>query len=257
MSAAELAELEAAANADSDDDAADDDDGEAAFPSEEEFVRQYAANAAAHVDEGVLAKVRLIERLVASQSGPFRPRTPYVDARDLGWSKETAVATGAVADADHTAAESAVLAFGRNQAELLAAHWQLAPVSVGLVHSVAAGAAGSTTFPASYHYVAAERTLQIRRARADNVGVFLMVVLHGLTRAMVVQQSHGTADVVRDDSPTFLAAFYDGLKLVCAEMFRARSKTAGPAWEHFAAELPRESQVDELLDLDLRIQQQQ
>lgn len=69
----------------------------------------------------------------------------------------------------------------------------------------------------SFHYDPNNRLLYLRRDRLENVGEFILVLVHTL--------SHIHVDDMRNDAdPKFIKEFYKSLSVVCSDLFLSRYK---------------------------------
>jgi hypothetical protein len=231
--------------------ASDDDEADAAFPSgNDESSNQGRAHGSvqyASIPDNVLEKVKAIEALIANRGGMPFTSVKYIDPVDKSWANgATSLRSALVKRSDLSSDEEKALQFGMRQATLLSDQWELDTVTIKTVNDLPSDTASGHAFPCSYSYNPASATLYIRRQRLENVGVFMMVVLHGLAHIKV-------DSMVDDTNPHFIEAFYNGLQIVSSKLFEARSKAADPI-DSLASGNPadaREKRFDGLMDLSV------
>ena len=115
-----------------------------------------------------------------------------------------------------------VYRFGRFVVDLLCRGSQEPAVSVLLAKQLPPKPSlfpSSHSFPHSYSYDTTSRTLCIRQERTEEVGEFCLVVMHAFAHIRALAKAQW------DDSHAgFKKEFFSALRLVCGELFFARSK---------------------------------
>jgi len=168
-----------------------------------------------------MKKVMQIQSVVAE--GPVI-EAYYLDEKDASWSNSAVKAEDCVLSPAElkqlSPKESSVLEFGMRQARLLSSEWELPTVIVSVVSDLPVGhdkKAIGNAFRRSYRYDENKNQLFVRKERLEEPGAFLMVVLHAMAHIKVNAMEH-------DQAPEFVGAFYAGLKSVCIQLAKARSK---------------------------------
>jgi hypothetical protein len=214
----------------------------------EDVDEAFAGDVSFGVGENVLAKLADIEALMAKRNGVAFKGVPYVNPEDTSWANGAVSLKAALVVKEALAANEIIaLEFGVQQSQQLANHWGFAAIEVHIVNDLPESTASGHAFPTSYSYDPDAHAVYIRRARLENVGMFLMVILHILAHVKV-------DSMVDDTNPAFVAAFYDGLQVACAKLIESRSKTQKPVWEEMpsgASIAVREAKVAELVNLNV------
>lgn len=96
------------------------------------------------------------------------------------------------------------------------------PIKLLVAQSIPENPHKSTAFRNSFFYMQLTNTLFIRHQRMQNVGEFVLVLLHSLAH-INTSASNGEWD---DRNPEFLRSFYQTLSLATGELFFARSEKA-------------------------------
>ena len=93
-------------------------------------------------------------------------------------------------------------------------------------------------FRRSFFYEPETSTLWLHAERLDNVGGFLLVLVHALAHIQV-------GDLDHDASPRFMAEFYRCMKVCSAELFFASARSCSPAG---AAAMSRQLQAASIFE---------
>lgn len=131
-----------------------------------------------------------------------------------------------------------VYKFGCFVADLLAVHCHHIPVTLLLATKLPPNTyLERNAYRNSFFYDANNRILYIRNERMDNVGEFVVVIVHCL--------AHIAAGDLRDDSnPVFLKEFHHGLAVMCDDLFFSRYRRTS-ALSQTLASLPDSIKVEE------------
>lgn len=131
-----------------------------------------------------------------------------------------------------------VYKFGCFVADLLAVHCRHIPVTMLLATKLPPNAhLEHNAYRNSFFFDANNRILYIRNERLDNVGEFIVVIVHCL--------AHIAAGDLRDDSnPVFLKEFHHGLAVICDDLFFSRYRRSS-ALSQTIASLPDSIKVEE------------
>lgn len=194
------------------------------------------------------------------------PGEGYIDIKDdTLWSGDEELVP---IDLSNTTARTFVVyKFGCFITDLLTIHCHHLPVTLLLAEKLPSNSElERNAYRNSFYYDANNRILYLRGERLDNVGEFVLVLVHCL--------SHIAAGDLRDDNnPVFLKEFHHALAVLCDDLFFARyrrsaslartltSRSAGSELEtsdlfetvfgESHTESDKASVVDELLDLKL------
>jgi len=172
----------------------------------------------AQIPDNVHKKILEIEALMTERNGVPFATVAYVDPQDEQWANgATSIRQALVKRADLSADEEKALQFGNKQADTLSEKWELDTISIKVVNDLPVDTATGHAFPCSYCYNSNNMTLYVRRQRLDNVGLFMMVVLHGMAHIKV-------DSMVDDNNPHFVEAFYGGMQILSMKLFETRSK---------------------------------
>lgn len=131
-----------------------------------------------------------------------------------------------------------VYKFGCFVADLLAVHCHHIPVTLLLATKLPPNPhLERNAYRNSFFFDANNRILYIRNERMDNVGEFVVVIVHCL--------SHIAAGDLRDDSnPVFLKEFHQGLAVICDDLFFSRYRRSS-ALSQTLASLPSSVKVED------------
>ena len=197
------------------------------------------------IPDNVLQKIKDIEALMTARNGVPFATVAYVDPQDEQWANgATSLREAIVKRSDLSADEEKALQFGNRQADTLSDKWELDAISIKVVNDLPVDTATGHAFPCSYCYNPNAMTLYVRRQRLDNVGLFMMVVLHGMSHIKV-------DSMVDDNNPHFVEAFYNGMQIISMALFETRSKAVNPidSLQRGNGADAREKRLDAVLDL--------
>jgi hypothetical protein len=169
--------------------------------------------------DSLLKKVKAIEAVVATNP-VVKPY--YIDEKDAQWQNSSQNVHESVLDpkSQLSSKECVALDFGARQARLLSTHWNLPVVTVLPVNDLPAEVDWGNAFRRSYRYNQTTHELYVRRARLEEPGAFLMMMLHAMAHVKVGSTTY-------DETPEFTGAFYDGLKQICKQLVKSRSRVQG------------------------------
>jgi hypothetical protein len=127
------------------------------------------------------------------------------------------------------------------------------PVRLLLATSLPRNPHQSVAYRNSFHYTAHDHTLFIRRERLEEVGEFVLVLLHSLAHVAAAEKA---GDAGWDDaSPAFAKELHAMLRVVCADLFFSRTQKplAAAGNEDAPASVAKRAAVDMLLELYPRV----
>lgn len=131
-----------------------------------------------------------------------------------------------------------VYKFGCFITDLLSVHCHNIPVTLLLATKLPPNThLERNAYRNSFFFDANNRILYLRADRMDNVGEFVVVIVHCL--------AHIAAGDLRDDSnPVFLKEFHQGLAVTCDDLFFSRYRRSS-ALSHTLASLPQNIKLEE------------
>ncbi|EDO39341.1 predicted protein, partial [Nematostella vectensis] len=181
-------------------------------------------------------KLDSIKSLLRSGAGKGAPGEGYIDIKDdtLYGGDDDLVPV----DLNTLSGRAFVVyKFGSFIVDLLAVHCHHLPVTLLLAQKLPPNAhLERNAYRNSFFYDAHNRILYLRTERMDNVGEFVVVLVHCL--------AHVAAGDLRDDSsPAFLKEFHRCLAVVCDDLFFSRYRRSS-ALSHTLASLSPEVDVE-------------
>ena len=100
--------------------------------------------------------------------------------------------------------------------DLLGVHCMHKPVNILLADKLPPNdSLSQNAYRNSFYYDSSNRLLYLRRDRLENVGEFILVLVHTLCHAHV-------EDMRSDSDPKFVKEFYKALSVVCSDLFLSR-----------------------------------
>lgn len=138
----------------------------------------------------------------------------YIDSKDAMWVHDTLLRPVDIAAIPVRA--FVVYKFGCCVIESLIAHCNHQPVSLLLADRIPPnGHHSRNAFRNSFAYDAHNKILYMRLERLDNVGEFILVLVHTLSHIKI----GGFSD---DSDPSFIREFYRALSICCSDLFLSR-----------------------------------
>ena len=184
------------------------------------------------LDEGLepmLAKLQRIEALLGERGAgdEDEDEEECLDSVEQALQARAAQeeAAAPVASAPRSTGEAVVLRFAKHIAEQLTRSAGFPSVTVQLASALPAPrAAGGNSFRHSYAFDAAAGVLYMHEARAQDMGSFVLVLIHAL--------SHIKCDTLANDNGgAFKRAFFTALQQVCFDALAVRFASVSPESE--------------------------
>ena len=160
-----------------------------------------------------IEQIKLILQTQSTLVSTSSHQQQYTDSKDTDWITDTVFHPMDINNISTRA--FVVYKFGCNIINSLVTHCNHSPVSLLLADKIPPSKRKYNAFPNSYTYDFDNKILYMRSERLDNIGEFVLVLIHALSH---IKANSSFADY----DPTFLKEFYHSLSACYSDLFLSR-----------------------------------